>query len=137
MHFYVDITQNKRRLYPKITPCRYGCRRPARTGQAVLSCISLLHDPYMPFYFTTSICTVLLLIPNLRAASLTVARFSMIYAASSQARSSMFPFKTQHSLSRYGPCICGKGRIHAVFCFFVQTDVARSGASFLPLHTYV
>ena len=54
-------------------------------------------DPPEPFYFTASICTVLLLIPNRLAASRTVVRFSMIKTASSQARSSIFPFKLKHA----------------------------------------
>ena len=45
----------------------------------------------------TSLCTVLLLIPNRLAASRTVVRFSMIKTASSQARSSIFPFKLRHA----------------------------------------
>ena len=53
-----------------------------------------------PFCFVTSVCTVLLLIPNFLAALRTVVLFSMMYWASAQARSSMFPFKKQHSLPR-------------------------------------
>lgn len=41
----------------------------------------------------TSICTVLLLTPNSFAAVRTVALFSIMYSASSHARSSMFVFK--------------------------------------------
>lgn len=57
----------------------------------------LSQNPDKPFYYVISICTVLLLIPNFFAASRTVVRFSMIYVASSQARSSILPFKTQHT----------------------------------------
>ena len=57
----------------------------------------LLNNPEKPFYFGTTVCTVDFETPNFLAASRTVVRFSMMYAASSQARSSMFPFKTQHA----------------------------------------
>ena len=50
-----------------------------------------------PFFFVTSVCTVDLLMPNFCAAARTVVRFSMMYRARRSARSSMLPFKAQHS----------------------------------------
>ena len=52
----------------------------------------LLYRPYKPFQFITSVWTVDLEMPNFWAADRTVARFSMMYWAIWQARSSMFPF---------------------------------------------
>ena len=48
---------------------------------------------FPPFYIVTTICTVLLLIPNILAVCLTVAPFSTIYSAILIARSSIYPFK--------------------------------------------
>ena len=56
--------------------------------------------PEEPFLFVASACTVDLDMPNCVAAERTVARFSMMYTARSQARSSIFVYKytTPHSL---------------------------------------
>ena len=48
---------------------------------------------FPPFYIVTTICTVLLLIPNILAVCRTVALFSTIYSAIRIARSSIYPFK--------------------------------------------
>lgn len=61
----------------------------------------LFYAPPKTFYIVITICTVDLEIPNFPAAARTVARFSMMYWASCSARSSMFPFKKQHS----PPCV--------------------------------
>lgn len=60
----------------------------------------LLDYPEEAFYYVTSICTVDLEMPNSVAAERTVARLSMMYAAKSQARSSIFVYKytTPHTL---------------------------------------
>jgi hypothetical protein len=58
---------------------------------------------YDLFQFARSVCTVLLLIPNFLAAARTVALFSMMYTAKSQARSSMLAFKNITPSSFY-PC---------------------------------
>ena len=56
--------------------------------------------PEEPFLFVASACTVDLDMPNCVAAERTVARFSMMYTARSEARSSIFVYKytTPHSL---------------------------------------
>ena len=59
-----------------------------------------------------SLCTVLLLTPNLAAAARTVLLFSTIYAASSQARSSM--------LLRM-PSLPVRGFAARIFCFMYMT----------------
>ena len=58
------------------------------------------NPPEEPFLFVASACTVDLDMPNCVAAERTVARFSMMYTARSQARSSIFVYKytTPHSL---------------------------------------
>ena len=58
------------------------------------------NPPEEPFLFVASACTVDLEMPNCVAAERTVARFSMMYTARSQARSSIFVYKytTPHSL---------------------------------------
>lgn len=85
------------------------------------------NHPNKSFYFIPSICTVDLLIPNFRAAERTVAPFSMMYAANLQARSSIFPFKSLHSLSRFATrYICGRRECHAC-------TVKKSPKSFFPV----
>lgn len=60
----------------------------------------LLDYPEKAFYYVTAVCTVDLEMPNSVAAERTVARLSMMYAARSQARSSIFVYKytTPHTL---------------------------------------
>ena len=60
----------------------------------------LLDYPKEAFYYVTAVCTVDLEMPNSVAAERTVARLSMMYAAKSQARSSIFVYKytTPHTL---------------------------------------
>ena len=52
----------------------------------------LYHCPYKAFYFVTSVCTVLLEIPNAAAAARTVALCAAMYLPSRTARSSGSPF---------------------------------------------
>ncbi len=60
----------------------------------------LLDYPEEAFHYITAVCTVDLEMPNSVAAERTVARLSMMYAARSQARSSIFVYKytTPHTL---------------------------------------
>lgn len=59
-----------------------------------------LDYPEEAFHYITAVCTVDLEMPNSVAAERTVARLSMMYAAKSQARSSIFVYKytTPHTL---------------------------------------
>lgn len=70
------------------------------------TCMNLRTKFYNPLQFgrdrrkvpiLTTVCTVDFEMPNCAAAARTVARFSMMYWASSTARSSILPFNTQHS----------------------------------------
>ena len=60
----------------------------------------LLDYPEEAFHYITAVCTVDFEMPNSVAAERTVARLSMMYAARSQARSSIFVYKytTPHTL---------------------------------------
>ena len=52
-----------------------------------------IYKPSKPFYFLTSLCTVLLLIPNFLAQFLTVALLLIMYSALSSTLSSIYAFK--------------------------------------------
>ena len=94
----------------------------------------LLDYPEEALYYITAVCTVDLEMPNSVAAERTVARLSMMYAAKSQARSSIFVYKytTPHTLvlnlyESTGSDMCrpaGHGTV-----LFLQSPCKKTGQS--------
>ena len=95
-----DRTERKGGYFPSAIFHFCGLNQAAWAAIRKIAVFPSLNPPDEPFLFVASACTVDLEMPNCVAAERTVARFSMMYTARSQARSSIFVYKytTPHSL---------------------------------------